>query len=59
MTTEAETTTGTETPRHSWPGLRRHLCSLIQNRLWLQVLVAMCLGVGFGTLIGPAVGTKT
>ncbi|WP_321389297.1 dicarboxylate/amino acid:cation symporter [Emcibacter sp.] len=36
--------------------LRIHLRSLITGRLWLQVIIAMILGVGFGILIGPASG---
>ncbi|WP_417514608.1 dicarboxylate/amino acid:cation symporter [Minwuia sp.] len=42
-----------DVPSRSLPPLRRHLFSLIRQRLWLQVLIAMFLGVGFGTLIGP------
>lgn len=53
MSSETDPVPTTETPTRSLPGLRRHLFSLIRERLWLQVLVAMFLGVGFGTLIGP------
>ncbi|WP_416899190.1 MAG: dicarboxylate/amino acid:cation symporter [Minwuia sp.] len=42
--------------QRSLPRLRRHLFSAIRQRLWLQVLVGMFLGVGFGTLVGPASG---
>jgi Na+/H+-dicarboxylate symporter len=34
--------------------LRGHLSSLIQGRLWLQVIIAMILGVVFGVIIGPS-----
>lgn len=34
----------------------RHLETLSRQRLWLQVLVAIGLGVGFGVLLGPTVG---
>ncbi|WP_339635597.1 dicarboxylate/amino acid:cation symporter [uncultured Sneathiella sp.] len=37
-------------------GLKDNLTSLIIGRLWLQVIIAMILGVGFGVLIGPAAG---
>lgn len=40
----------------SLPQQRRHLTGLTRQRLWLQVLVAMVLGVGFGILIGPTGG---
>lgn len=53
MTSEPDPVQTTDAPTRSLPGLRRHLFSLIRDRLWLQVLVAMFLGVGFGTLIGP------
>ncbi|NNG04471.1 MAG: dicarboxylate/amino acid:cation symporter [Inquilinus sp.] len=36
--------------------LRGPLGGLSRQRLWLQVLVAMVLGVGFGVLIGPTGG---
>ena len=36
--------------------LRYNLRSLITGRLWLQVIIAMILGVGFGILIGPTSG---
>lgn len=36
--------------------LSRTLTSLVRGRLWLQVLVAMALGLGLGVLIGPSVG---
>lgn len=53
MTDETGATDSAEAPARSLPGLRRHLFSLVRKRLWLQVLVAMFLGVGFGMLIGP------
>lgn len=37
-------------------GLKANLTSLISGKLWLQVIIAMILGVGFGVLIGPATG---
>ncbi len=37
-------------------GLKDNLASLVSGRLWLQVIIAMILGVGFGVLIGPAMG---
>ena len=46
---------GIQTQR-SLPRLRRHLFNAIRRRLWLQVLVGMFLGVGFGTLVGPSSG---
>lgn len=46
------------TPR-SLPRLRRYLIAPIRQRLWLQVLIGMALGVGFGTLVGPASGIVT
>ncbi|MDH3475198.1 MAG: dicarboxylate/amino acid:cation symporter [Rhodospirillales bacterium] len=36
--------------------LRGGLLGLIRQRLWLQVLVGMALGIGLGVLIGPTVG---
>ncbi|WP_417319193.1 dicarboxylate/amino acid:cation symporter [Emcibacter sp.] len=36
--------------------LRYNLRSLITGRLWLQVILAMILGVAFGILIGPTSG---
>ena len=53
MTSDPDPVQNSEAPTRSLPGLRRHLFSLVRERLWLQVLVAMFLGVGFGTLIGP------
>ena len=53
MNSDTDPVQTTEAPTRSLPGLRRHLFFLIRERLWLQVLVAMFLGVGFGTLIGP------
>ena len=43
-------------PPRSLPGLRKYLFTLIRQRLWLQVLIGMALGVGFGVLIGPTSG---
>ncbi|MCC3304322.1 dicarboxylate/amino acid:cation symporter [Sneathiella sp. HT1-7] len=37
-------------------GLKENLTSLVSGKLWLQVIVAMILGIGFGVLIGPATG---
>lgn len=45
-----------ETSGRSLPGLRQYLISAIRQRLWLQVIVGMFMGVGFGTLVGPASG---
>lgn len=56
MTPDSDVAETTEAPSRSLPGLRRHLFSLVRERLWLQVLVAMFVGVGFGTLIGPTAG---
>lgn len=36
--------------------LTTNLSSLVSGRLWLQVIIAMVLGVGFGVLIGPTTG---
>ena len=36
--------------------LRSNLITHVRRRLWLQVIVAMILGVGFGILIGPTFG---
>jgi Na+/H+-dicarboxylate symporter len=36
--------------------LSSNLASLVTGRLWLQVIIAMILGVGFGVLIGPTTG---
>ncbi|WP_169567562.1 dicarboxylate/amino acid:cation symporter [Sneathiella limimaris] len=36
--------------------LKDNLTSLVAGRLWLQVIIAMIAGVGFGVLIGPATG---
>jgi len=36
--------------------LSRHLAGLVQNRLWLQVLVGMVLGLIVGVLLGPSAG---
>lgn len=40
----------------SLPRLTTKLVPLVQKRLWLQVLIAMALGVAFGIVIGPTVG---
>jgi Na+/H+-dicarboxylate symporter len=42
--------------RRSLPQLTAHLGTLIRQRLWLQVLVGMFLGVAVGILIGPTSG---
>lgn len=44
-----------ETAR-SLPSLTGHLSGLSRQRLWLQILLAMILGIGFGVLIGPTTG---
>ena len=36
--------------------LHRSLRSLVRGRLWLQVLIAMALGIGFGLLVSPDSG---
>ena len=36
--------------------LTTHIQSLLEKKLWLQVLVAMGLGIGVGVLLGPAGG---
>jgi Na+/H+-dicarboxylate symporter len=41
---------------HSFTQLSTNLTSLVTGRLWLQVIIAMVLGVGFGVLIGPSSG---
>lgn len=40
----------------SLPQQRRHLKGLREQRLWLRVIVATILGVGFGALVGPTAG---
>lgn len=40
----------------SLPLLTTKLVPLVRQRLWLQVLIAMALGIGFGILIGPTAG---
>ncbi len=40
----------------SLPFLQVRLVPLVRSRLWLQVLIAMVAGVGFGILIGPTAG---
>ena len=40
----------------SLPKQRAHLEGLTEQRLWLQVLIAMGLGIGFGVLFGPTSG---
>ncbi len=40
----------------SLPGLSYRLVPLVRTRLWLQVLMAMALGVAFGIAIGPTTG---
>jgi Na+/H+-dicarboxylate symporter len=42
--------------RRSLLQLGDHLNRLVEKRLWLQVIIAMFLGVGFGVLIGPTTG---
>lgn len=36
--------------------LSSHLAGLVRVHLWAQVLVAMCLGIGIGFMLGPEVG---
>jgi len=36
--------------------LQGHLAALVQNHLWLQVLIGMALGIGVGVLLGPDTG---
>lgn len=36
--------------------LHRHLAAAVRQQLWLQVLIGMALGVGFGVAIGPSSG---
>lgn len=45
----------TPVPR-SLPYLTRRLVPLVRTHLWLQVLIAMVLGVAFGIAIGPTTG---
>lgn len=52
----SEVPSDTAPPPRSLPRLRRHLFKLVRQRLWLQVLIGMVLGVGFGVLIGPTSG---
>ena len=40
----------------SLPQLSGRLVPLVRTRLWLQVLIAMALGVAFGVAIGPTTG---
>jgi Na+/H+-dicarboxylate symporter len=43
-------------PSRSLINLGRHLRTIIRQRLWLQVLIGMALGIGFGILTGPSLG---
>ena len=36
--------------------LHRSVRSLIKGRLWLQVLIAMVLGISFGLIVSPDTG---
>ncbi|MEQ8193357.1 MAG: dicarboxylate/amino acid:cation symporter [Rhodospirillales bacterium] len=36
--------------------LSKHLQALVRNRLWLQVVIGMILGLGIGIVLGPSVG---
>ena len=40
----------------SLKNLNGHLGRLVRGRLWLQVLIAMALGIGTGIVLGPSVG---
>ncbi len=45
--------------KSSIPALARlsdNLTSLVEGKLWLQVLIGMALGLGTGMLIGPDIG---
>ncbi len=42
--------------KRSLPFLTRYLKAPVRQYLWLQVLIGMVLGVGFGVLIGPTSG---
>jgi Na+/H+-dicarboxylate symporter len=44
-----------QVPR-SLPQLSQRLVPLVRTRLWLQVLIAMALGMAFGIAIGPTTG---
>jgi len=40
----------------SWSQLADQLKGLIRSKLWLQIVIAMLLGIGVGVLLGPTVG---
>lgn len=40
----------------SWAQLADQLKGLIRSKLWLQIIIAMLLGIGVGVLLGPTVG---
>ncbi|MEQ9491070.1 MAG: dicarboxylate/amino acid:cation symporter [Alphaproteobacteria bacterium] len=45
-----------QSPPRTLPKLTRHLVGLIRQKLWLQVVIGMFAGVGFGVLVGPTAG---
>jgi len=45
-----------QTQPRTLPKLTHHLVALIRQKLWLQVVLGMVAGVGFGVLIGPTSG---
>lgn len=50
------TDTHIQPPSRSLIHLHRHLGAVVRQHLWLQVLIGMALGIGFGVLIGPTGG---
>ncbi|HEY5701309.1 MAG TPA: hypothetical protein VIT83_04400 [Gammaproteobacteria bacterium] len=56
----AETNDGVSTIARVHPRSLRfqshRLIGLVRNRLWLQVLIGMALGILTGVLLGPSVG---
>lgn len=46
-------------PRFTYNRLNRRLDSLVRTHLWLQVIIALALGVGAGALLGPDLALVT
>lgn len=42
-----------ETEVKSLKSLNHYLVKLVESRLWLKVIIALFLGVGFGLLLSP------
>src|SRR5690625_1194602 len=45
-----------DTEEKSLRSLNQYLIKLVENRLWLKVIIALFLGVGFGLLLSPQNG---